>query len=164
VNPVKIIVLPPTPAQEKPTLQYVPEPAIIPQEQKTIEERSENEESCEMPKPLEEFHSISVEVASEKAAQEGLLILFKEIDKCDLFGRKRVYFAVTPEFGQNLLRCLKDAKPAQEFSSGEIAILNALAARRWIRKIRDGETTYYCGLSPQTAANLQNQLKKLHSF
>ena len=159
VNPVKIVVLPPTPAQEKPSQHSVTEVAMIPPEQGTIEERSEDEESCETPRPLEEFHAISVEVASKKAAEKGLVILFKEIDKCDLFGRRRVYFGLTPESAQKLLRCLNDAKPAQEFSKAETIILNSLVAKRWLRRIRDKEGTYYCGLSQQTAANLQKQLK-----
>ena len=158
VNPVKIIVLPHTPAQEKPTQQFVPEIVIVPPEQNTIEEHSEDEESCETPRPLEEFHAISVEVASEKAAEKGLVILFKEIDKCDLFGRRRVYWALTPEFAEKLLRCTIDAKPAEEFTPAETLILNVLAARKWLQKIKDKEGVYFCGLSQRTAVNLQKQI------
>jgi len=164
VNPVKIVFLPPAPTQEKPSQHSVPEVVMIPPEQGTVEEHSEDEESCETPRPLEEFHATNAEVASERAAEKGLLILFKEIDKCDLFGRRRVYVVLTPEFAEKLLRCAVDAKPAQEFSSAEITILNTLVTRKWIRKIRDGETTYYYGLNQKTAKILQNQLKNRRTF
>jgi len=159
VNPVKIIILPPTPTQEKPTKHYIPEPVVIPPAREAVEEHSEDEELCEEPRPMEEFHAVSVELASERAAAKGLVILFSSIDKCDLFGRRRVYMALSRDFAERLLLCENDMRSAAEFTPAEIAILNTLAARKWIRKIQDGETTYYYGLSERTTANLQNQLK-----
>jgi len=162
VAPTKITMLPPTPIQK--LQSCTPEPALIPEEpsrQKTSE--TEDEELCEQPRPMEEFHAVSVEVASEKAAEKGLVILFKEIDKCELFGRRRVYFGLTQEFTEKLLRCTIDIKPIAEFTPAETIILNALVARKWLRKIQDGKTTYYYGLSERTADNLQKQLSEFNN-
>lgn len=158
VAPTKIIMLLPAPIQnlsQKCTSKLV----IIPEEPgREKVTQTENEELCEEPRPMEEFHAVSVEVASEKAAEKGLVILFKEIDKCDLFGRRRVYWALTPEFAEKLLRCTIDAKPAEEFTPAETLILNVLAARKWLQKIKDKEGVYFCGLSQRTAVNLQKQI------
>jgi len=157
VSPTKITVLQPNTMQKLPIRTL--EPAFIPEDsskEKTSE--TEDEELCEEPRPMEEFHAVSAEVASQKAAEKGLVILFKEIDKCDLFSRRRVYVSLTQEFAEKLLRCAIDAKPAEEFTPAETIILNMLVARKWLRKIQDGKTTYYHGLSERTAANLQKQL------
>lgn len=119
-------------------------------------------EECEDPRPLQPFHAVSSFVARAKASNLGLLTLFKEYDKYDLYGRKYVYWAITPQFALKLLRCQKDIKNAREFNKAELEILKDLEVKGWIKKLCNGKDTFYYGLNSKTAAILKNQLKLLN--
>jgi hypothetical protein len=121
------------------------------------ETTKQTDDECEEPVPLKEFHAISGEVARERAAKKGLLILFKEIDKCDLFGRRRVYISLTPKFALSLLRLESDMKSQVEFTLEEQEILRDLALKGWIKRLQNGGVYYY-GLNRKTATILQRQL------
>lgn len=116
-------------------------------------------EECEDPQPLQPFHAINSICARAKAHSKGLLILFKERDKYDLYGRKMVYWAITPELAQKLIRCAIDMKAEEEFNDAEITILQDLATKKWIKTIKNNGTTYYYGLNRKTTSALKNQLK-----
>ena len=118
--------------------------------------RQTNDE-CEEPVSLKEFHAISVEVAGERAAKKGLLILFKEIDKCDLFGRRRVYIALTPELALKILRLEFDMKSQAEFTPEELVILRNLTLKGWVKRLQNGGVYYY-GLNRRTAMILRRQM------
>jgi len=119
-------------------------------------------EECEDPKPLRSFHAVSPMIARAKALKFGLLTLFREYDKYDLYGRKYVYWALTPEFALKLLRCQEDLKNALEFTQDELKILRDLETKGWIKKLFNGKDSFYYGLNQKTAAILKNQLKILN--
>jgi hypothetical protein len=155
--------------QRKPTIHTVtsttPDFIVVPPpEQNEQVEPSAYEETtkqtndeCEEPVPLKEFHAVSVEVAGERAAKKGLLILFKEIDKCDLFGRRRVYISLTPELALKILRLEFDMKSQAEFTLEEQEILRDLALKGWIKILKNGGVYYY-GLNSRTAIILRRQM------
>jgi hypothetical protein len=144
---------PPTP----PDFIIVPPPELSEQARPSEENKKQTNDECEEPVPLKEFHAISVEVASERAAKKGLLILFKEIDKCDLFGRRRVYLALTPEMALKILRLEFDMKSQAEFTLEEQEILRDLALKGWIKILKNGGVYYY-GLNSRTAMILRRQM------
>jgi len=121
------------------------------------ETTKQTDDECEEPVPLKEFHAVSVEVASERAAKKGLLILFKEIDKCDLFGRRRVYITLTTELALKILRLEFDMKSQAEFTLEEQEILRDLALKGWIKILKNGGVYYY-GLNSRTAMILRRQM------
>ena len=120
-------------------------------------------EICEEPKPLKPFHAVDGAIARKAAASRGLLVLWKEYDKTDLYARKRVYWAIPPSFAAKLLRCQIDMKHADEFNAEERRILEDLIAKRWIKKFESDGVFYYYGLNRRTADILtkQIQVKKL---
>jgi len=115
-------------------------------------------EACEEPRPLEPFHALNIEAARTKAASRGLIVLFKERDKFDLYGRKKVYFALTPSFVAKLIRCRIDAKRADEFSTEERKVIEDLAVKGWIKKLDSDGVLYYYGLDRRTADVLSKQI------
>jgi hypothetical protein len=119
--------------------------------------QTSNEEKCEEPMPLQTFHAVDVEIAREKAAKKGLLILFKGHERWDLFGRRNIYFALTPKFALSLLRLESDMKSQVEFTLEEQEILRDLALKGWIKRLQNGGVYYY-GLNRKTAIILQRQL------
>ena len=70
-----------------------------------------------------------------------------------------VYWAITPELAQKLIRCAIDMKAEEEFNDAEITILQDLATKKWIKTIKNNGTTYYYGLNRKTTSALKNQLK-----
>ena len=148
---------PPTP----PDFIIVPPPEQNEQVEPSAYEETmkQTNDECEEPVPLKEFHAISVEVASERAAKKGLLILFKEIDKCDLFGRRRVYITITTELALKILRLEFDMKNQAEFTPEELVILRDLTLKGWVKRLQNGGVYYY-GLNRRTAIILQRQLLK----
>jgi len=159
VAPTKIIMLPPTPIQ-KLDQSYTPEPALIPEEpsrEKTSE--TEDEELCEEPQPFQPFHAVSVEVARRKAAEKGLLILFKERERWDLYNRKNVYISIPPEFAIKLLRLETDMRGETEFTTEELVVVKDLVLKGWLKKLQNGGT-YYHGLNRKTAMILKKQMSQ----
>jgi hypothetical protein len=148
-------VRPPTP----PDFILVPPPELSEQARPSEENKKQTNDECEEPIPLKEFHAVSVEVASERAAKKGLPILFKEIDKCDLFGRRRVYISITPELALKILRLEFDMKSETEFTPEELVILKDLTLKGWVKRLQNGGVYYY-GLNRRTAIILQRQLSK----
>ena len=142
-----------------PDFIIVPPPERSEQARPSEENKKQTNDECEEPVPLKEFHAISVEVASERAAKKGLLILFKEIDKCDLFGRRRVYIPLTPELALKILRLESDMKSETEFTPEELVILKDLTLKGWVKRLQNGGV-YYHGLNRRTAIILQRQLSK----
>jgi len=140
-----------------PDFIIVPPPERSEQARPSEENIKQTDDECEEPVPLREFHAISVEVASERAAKKGLLILFKEIDKCDLFGRRRVYISLTTELALKILRLEFDMKSQAEFTPEELVILRDLTLKGWVKRLQNGGTYYY-GLNRRTAIILQRQL------
>jgi len=140
-----------------PDFIIVPPPERSEQVRPSEENTKQTNDECEEPVPLKEFHAISVEVASERAAKKGLLILFKEIDKCDLFGRRRVYISLTPELALKILRLEFDMKSQAEFTLEEQGILRDLALKGWIKILKNGGVYYY-GLNSRTAIILRRQM------
>ena len=123
-------------------------------------ETADESELCEEPEPMRQFHAVDVEVASRRAAEKGLFLLFQERDRYDLYGRKRVYWAITPYFGEKLLKCVSDMKPASEFSAEEKEVLRSMVTKRWIKLMKEGKESYYYGLDERTAANVERQLAR----
>jgi len=121
--------------------------------------KADDEERCEEPAPYQIFHAVDVEAAREKAAKKGLLILFKEHERWDLFGRRNVYWAITPEFALKLLRLQKDIKSQDEFTPTEQAVLKDLALKGWVKVLKNGGTYYY-GLHPKTTVIIKKQLSQ----
>jgi len=117
------------------------------------------EDYCEEPKELSEFHAVSAELASERAATKGMVTLFSAIDKFDLFGRRRVYIALSRNSAERLLLCENDMRSATEFTSEEQAVINKLIAKKWMCQLKDAAKTFYYGLDHRTAANLRRQLQ-----
>ena len=146
---------PPTP----PDFIIVPPPEQNEQVEPSAYEETtkQTNDECEEPVPLKEFHAISVEVASERAAKKGLLILFKEIDKCDLFGRRRVYITITTELALKILRLEFDMKSQAEFTPEELVILKDLTLKGWVKRLQNGGVYYY-GLNRRTAMILRRQM------
>jgi hypothetical protein len=118
--------------------------------------KADDEERCEEPAPYQMFHAVDVEAAREKAAKKGLLTLFKEHERWDLFGRRNVYWAITPEFALKLLRLQTDIKSQDEFTPTEQAVLKDLALKGWVKVLKNGGTYYY-GLNLKTAVTLKRQ-------
>jgi hypothetical protein len=116
-------------------------------------------ELCEDPEPMRQFHAVDVKVANQKASEKGLIILFQELDKCDLYGRKRVYWALRPEFAAKLLKCSSDLKSAAEFTAEEKEVLKSMVTKRWIKLMRNGNETYYYDLDMRTAATIGRQFE-----
>jgi hypothetical protein len=126
------------------------------------EQKTEIPESqCETPRPLETFQAVDAQTARLKAAEQGLITLFKEFDKCDLYGRRRVYVALPPETAQKLLKLDKDMMALSEFDEQEQPIVNDLLGKRWLKKMRAGDKVYVYGLDRETAQILQKQLTAL---
>jgi len=117
-----------------------------------------NREICEEPEPLKPFHAVDGAIARKAAAGRGLLVLWKEYDKTDLYARKRVYWTVPPSFAAKLLRCQIDMKRADEFNAEERKVLEDLIAKRWIKKLERDGVVYYFGLDRRTANILTNQI------
>jgi hypothetical protein len=120
--------------------------------------QANDEEQCEEPVPLQTFHAVNVEVAREKAAQKGLLILFKEYERWDLLCRPRnVYWCLTRECALKLLRLESDMKNEQEFTPEELVILRDLTLKGWVKRLQNGGVHYH-GLNRRTAIILQKQM------
>lgn len=133
-------------------------PSTVQEDAKTASLEQISEEECETPKSLQPFHSINPEIARKKAASLGFAVLFCGYDKLDLFGRKHVYYALPQDFVVKLLRLKNDAKREDEFAKEERVILENLALKGWIKKLKGYDATYYYGLSQRTAAILQRQI------
>ena len=134
-------------------------PCSISENQLSLEEPEQvSEEACEEPRPLKPFHALNTEAARTKAANRGLIVLFKERDKFDLYGRKKVYWALPPSFAAKLVRCRIDMKRADEFSVEERKVLENLAVKGWIKKLESDGVLYYYGLDRKTANILTKQI------
>jgi len=118
-------------------------------------------EVCETPRPLQTFQARDHHVAHQLAQQLGYVLLFRERDKYDMYGRSWVYWCLTIEFTVRLLRCFQDLRETSEFTVQERIIINDLANKKLIRKLNEGDKTYYYHLHPDTANMLSRQLARL---
>jgi len=146
---------PPTP----PDFIMVPPPEQNEQVELSAYEETakQTDDECEEPIPLQEFHAADIEVARRRAAEKGLLVLFKEHDRWEMFNRKKVYWSLTASFGTKLLRLETDMKDQNEFTAEEQVILKDLALKRWIKTLKNGGVYYY-GLNSRTAMILRRQM------
>jgi len=119
------------------------------------------EYQCETPKPLEPFQAADAQTARLKAAEHGLICLYKELDKWTMYGRRRVYWFLDPRFVERLLRLNVDMAAEAEFNEKEQAILRDLAGKRWLKRMKTGDRTYYYHLDKETVQVLQKQLTAL---
>lgn len=163
--------------REKNPLEFTLQPPkfeiiIVPPEQferstsnfkeKAVEEdvkEIDEQELCEEPLPFQPFHAVNARIAREKAAKKGLLILFKERDRWDLYSRKNVFVPIPPETALKILRLEKDMKSEAEFTAEELAVLRDMVLKGWLKKLENGGTYYY-GLHPKTAVILKKQLSQ----
>jgi len=120
-----------------------------------------SESRCETPRPLEPFLAIDAQDARRQATPLGLVCLYKELDKYTLFGRRRVYHALPAAFAERLLRLEIDMSAEDEFSEKEQAVLRDLAGKRWLKRMKTGEKTYYYHLDKETVAVLKKQMREL---
>lgn len=127
----------------------------------TAEPEQIPESQCEMPKPMQTFQAVDAQTARLKAAEQGLVCLYKEIDRWGMYGRRRVYWMLEPETAQKLLKLDKDMMALSEFDEKEQPIVNDLLAKRWLKKMKAGDRTYVYGLDRETAQVLQKQLDAL---
>ena len=116
---------------------------------------------CEEPKPMQTFQAVDGRAARLRAHPKGLVVLFKERDRYDLYGRKQVYYALEPQFVERLLRLENDMAREDEFDEKEQAILRDLVLKRWLRKMTGNGKTHYYHLDRETAQVLQKQLTAL---
>jgi hypothetical protein len=119
------------------------------------------ESQCEEPEPMQTFQAVDAQTARLKAAQLGLVCLYKEIDKWGLYGRRRVYWMLEPETAEKLLKLDKDMMAVSEFDEQEQPIVNDLLGKRWLKKMKTGDKVYVYGLDRETAQVLQSQLTAL---
>jgi len=119
------------------------------------------EEVCETPRPLQLFQARDHHIAHQLAQQLGYIILFREHDKYDMFGRSWVYWCLSQEATLKLLRCFQDLREAGEFTVQERIIINDLVNKGWMQKLNEGDKTYYYHLHPDTANMLSRQLARL---
>jgi hypothetical protein len=115
------------------------------------------EEVCETPRPLQLFQARDHHIAHQLAQQLGYVILFREHDKYDMFGRS----CLSQEATLKLLRCFQDLREAGEFTVQERIIINDLVNKGWMQKLNEGDKTYYYHLHPDTANMLSRQLARL---
>jgi len=119
------------------------------------------EEVCETPRPLQLFQARDHHIAHQLAQQLGYVILFREHDKYDMFGRSWVYWCLSQEATLKLLRCFQDLREAGEFTVQERIIINDLVNKGWMQKLNEGDKTYYYHLHSDTANMLSRQLARL---
>lgn len=152
-------VQPPYPAYTRTELPVTP-PRITFKAQ-TAEPEQIPESQFEMPEPLQTFQALDAQTARLKAAEQGLITLYKEVDRWGMYGRRRVYWCLDPSFADRLLRLNVDMAAEAEFNEKEQAILRDLAGKRWLKRMKTGERTYYYHLDKETVQVLQKQLAAL---
>jgi hypothetical protein len=119
------------------------------------------ETQCETPKPYSLFQSTTPELAYQRAAAAGLIVLFHDFDEHDAHERRWVHWALPSRVVVQLLCCLKDLRSADEFTFEERIVLNDLISKGLLKKTTsEGRVYYYC-LDKNTAARLLKQLSEI---
>jgi len=119
------------------------------------------ETQCEKPLPLQLFRATDPKTAQKAAEQQGLITLWHERERWDLYSRTNCYWAVTPQLALSLLRLDTDMRAENEFDEAERPILRALAVKRWLKKLTTNGKTYYYGLDRETSTLLRKRLTSL---
>lgn len=119
------------------------------------------ESRCETPRPLETFLATDGRDAGLQARSHNLIALYKEVDRWNLYGRRRVYWMLKPETAEKLLKLTVDMAAETEFDERERPVVNDLLGKRWLKKMKTGDKVYVYGLDRETAQVLQRQLTTL---
>jgi len=121
-------------------------------------------EICQIPKPLQLFQARDHHIAHNLAQQLGYVLLFHEKYMNDVYHRNWanwVYWVLTQDLAIKLLKCYKDLRSADEFTIHERIIINDLVNKGWLKKLLEGNKTYYYKLNCDTANMIARQLSRL---